>query len=535
MYQSIITSRIQTYIANLNILSIHQYASKKGVSAEDCLISMSTTIYHQIQRGLLAHITTFDSSDAYDSRYQPIIYDKFRYHAGFNEEGITMIKSLLMGRTSKCIINGEHSTIIDAQSGPYQGSPPAAIIWCAYINPLLIHIEKKSILRDADQTVIGKIQPHGYMDDINVTLIMRNYPYMRTNNKRKRMIIPKKVITNMLKIMQNTIDTITYYLSINNIPQNEDKTHITTINELDYESATNIMEQQPEITLIDEWIQNTTSNENTDNPKIKKTQNKFTNTLELYRNANFKVCNKICKKEQSVMILGVIFDANWTFQPQIRHITDRMRLIRIKCYNLINSNRNSLNIDAISTIIKNTSLSLLYYAGNIWLNQQTRIDPIKNEYHQSIRMLSPNICRLSIDAMMKFNNFPHIDTIHDYVNAKTYSKILRINEDNGTSQFIPLIKNTWNEWSKKDQSTFDEERPLNTVKKYNKYNIALRWYISALSLNVQDTKLMHIKNYLKIKTSYHYVMSQNVKVNVWKKPSNTICLCAQNIKKKENQ
>ena len=203
LYQSIITIRMQNYVTNLNILSINQYASKKRVGAEDCLVSSSTITHNQSQRGILSHLATFDSSDACDSQNELIIYDKFRYHAGFDDKGSTMIQSLLIGRKSKSIVNGIHSTIINAISGPCQGSPPAAILRC---------IEKKSMIKDEKQKVIGKIQPFGFMDDVSImTHFTVNFPCINKQNV-KQIVIPNQILQQMVYLMQNTINTMPSYL-----------------------------------------------------------------------------------------------------------------------------------------------------------------------------------------------------------------------------------------------------------------------------------------------------------------------------------
>ena len=126
-----------------------------------------------------------------------------------------------------------------------------------------------------------------------------------------------------------------------------------------------------------------------------------------------------------------------------------MRLIRINCHNLMRFNRNSLNMDTIATIIKNASLSLIYYAGNTWMNQITKPDAVRTEYHKSIRMLTPNIKQLSISALNNFNGFPYFDSLHHYLNTKTYSKILRLNTNNEVTQFIQPMKKEWREWNEK--------------------------------------------------------------------------------------
>ena len=154
------------------------------------------------------------------------------------------IKSLLIGRKLKCIVNGSRSNIDTIRS--YKEHHQLYYMVCVYINPLLIHVEKEEILKDQQQNIIGKIQPFGYMDDITIaTCIMKKYPYTKTATGTQ-ISIPITIQWQMIQLMQNTINTITYYLSINNIPQNEGKSHLITIHEDNY-----ILSK----TLIDKWAQ----------------------------------------------------------------------------------------------------------------------------------------------------------------------------------------------------------------------------------------------------------------------------------------
>ena len=93
---------------------------------------------------------------------------------------------------------------------------------------------------------------------------------------------------------------------------------------------------------------------------------------------------------------------------------------------MIKSHRNSMIMDAVATIIKNTVISLMYYAGNIWLNQQANIDPVRTEYHKCIKLLSLNIPRLSFEPLMNFMGFPCFESIHDYMNAEMFCKVLPV-------------------------------------------------------------------------------------------------------------
>ena len=143
--------------------------------------------------------------------------------------------------------------------------------------------------------------------------------------------------------MQQSIDDITWYLSINNIPQNQDKTNIMTSNEYGYEP---IHDQ-------------TTKYQTTDIRQHIDTHSSMTtipiDPLSILRSATFKILDKKQKKTPTTKTLRVHIDNNWTFTHHIQYITNKMKLIRHTCNDLINSNRNALNIDVI-----NSSLSLCW-------------------------------------------------------------------------------------------------------------------------------------------------------------------------------
>ena len=200
---------------------------------------------------------------------------------------------------------------METMSRPYQGSPPVVIIWCVYINPLLLHIENKSALKDKQQKIIGKMQPFGYMDDIsNATSLKYNYTYNLYQNQ-KQVKIPKHILQRMVKLKQNTINTITYHSSMNNIPQNEDKTHTITNDEYGHNANSGAQHNQSPSTLIDEWINTASSNDNHNNSL---NTNKTNTSYNDYRNADFYVYNKKQRKDKTIVMLSAHFDNDWTFR-----------------------------------------------------------------------------------------------------------------------------------------------------------------------------------------------------------------------------
>ena len=160
-------------------------------------------------------------------------------------------------------------------------------------------------------------------------------------------------------------------------------------------------------------------------------------------------------KDTTITILGLTIDNEWTFKQHIQAVANKMKLIRIKCINLIRSNRNSITADIIKTMIQNMSVSLMNYAGNIWMNQSSSTDPVQVEYHKSIRLLNPKIKRLSIDAMLNFNGFDSFDMIRERINAKTFSKILRVHSNNGIFIHKQKMIKECEEWTNRVSVTFE--------------------------------------------------------------------------------
>ena len=141
------------------------------------------------------------------------------------------------------------------------------------------------------------------MDDINaITYIHNNNKAEPPNNTLKKQI-SKEFYIALIKLMQSTIDTINEYPSMNNIPKNIDKTHIITF--MPPSDAPKIktkyqMEKTQRSML--EWI-----------TVKQKSKHQYQSQLETYHTAKFTINNQEIKKDDVMLILGIYFDAHWTF------------------------------------------------------------------------------------------------------------------------------------------------------------------------------------------------------------------------------
>ena len=116
-------------------------------------------------------------------------------------------------------------------------------------------------------------------------------PYTNYNNTLN-MMIPAQIQQKMIRLIQHTTDTITYYLSINNIPQNKDKTRTTMIYESEHNNNISNDNQQSSSSIINKWIKPNTRNNGISQPKLN-------TTLTLFKNASFTVDCTIIKREST--------------------------------------------------------------------------------------------------------------------------------------------------------------------------------------------------------------------------------------------
>ena len=514
IYQMLVDYRCKIYITNLKIINLQQFASKKGCNSEDCLINLTLNINKSIEDNQPVHIASIDSSEAYDSMDKILIYDKLKYNLGFNKKGIIMYRSILEGRTSITIINGIQSESIYTLSGPYQGAPPSSTLWCIYINPLMQHIEREMVLlnnkynnnnhniennhqnmynndysnnnhsnnnnNNDNNKTLGRINCNALMDDISIWTQIYKNAYILND-------IPRSIQIKMSILFQRCINIIIYYLNINNITTNDKKTQIMTIHERNYKKIEYTKNQIEAakikyINMIKRMNENNSKivNQNIDTYYDEEIDNRkiYKDKLYYYRNQSFYANNEMQKKKSTLKLLGIILDENWSFEPQINEVANKMKYIRIKLQKLIYSNKCNINMDTIKNLLISTSFQLINYTGNIYLNQSGSINPIKNEYYKSIQILHSRCWNTSLISRTHFNGFNTFESLILNLNSKSFSRLLRLNNNNLLYQYKNDLINKWIKWEEDITSQymingidFDINDKLRLVPEKFKYDI----------------------------------------------------------------
>ena len=301
-------------------------------------------------------------------------------------------------------------------------------------------------------------------------------------------------------------------MNINNIPINAGKTQLITINERDYKQkkiTNKIINQYKQKLLFKQQLnKNGYYDKNNvfiindyeyDNNEL------YDDNLYDYRNHQFYIQNKIIIKKNTFKLLGCIFDKDWSFNQQIQKVISSMIMIRIKTLSLINSNDNNINMNTVKQLIISTSLQLINYAGNIYLNQCNDINKLKVEYNKNINLINSKSWTTSIESRLNFNGFISFKSLIMKLNAKSFSKYIRNNK------FNPNCKNKKNsinkllKWNNSltdiymlNGREFDKNDKLQFVPYEKKYNILWRWYIDSKCIETNDYKLCKYGNVINI-------------------------------------
>ena len=116
--------------------------------------------------------------------------------------------------------------------------------------------------------------------------------------------------------------------------------------------------------------------------------------------------------------------------------------------------------------------------------------------------MCPNIKMPSITSLVQFYGYNHFDHIHKQLNMTSFSKIIRTSTNSALYDILKDIKIKWKKWHSNYQHIFDKNNPIATLKKNSRYDIALRWYLTAKAYNISDINMLEYGQHLQINTNY---------------------------------
>jgi hypothetical protein len=151
--EKVIATQLLMHMSNNNILDKMQSAYKRYHSTETALLSVQNDILRFIDDGKHVLLVLLDLSAAFDTVNHSILLSFLENHVGVTGSALNMFRSYFMDRTQCVSIKNILSSVTDLTQGVPQGSVLGPILFCTYMLPLGVILQKH------------KLNYHIYADD----------------------------------------------------------------------------------------------------------------------------------------------------------------------------------------------------------------------------------------------------------------------------------------------------------------------------------------------------------------------------------
>ena len=232
----------------------------------------------------------------------------------------------------------------------------------------------------------------------------------------------------------------------------------------------------------------------------------YNDYLRAYRHKRYSMDNMqtFMKNESEIKILGRWLDKNWTFNKQTDTTIRDMQLVRLKCHKLLDENHGKMGMGVMKHFINSTSLVLLQYAGNTFLNM-TKTNGIRTEYNKTINVMNNKIKTLTLLERMNWNGFNSFEATLKQINAKSFSKLLRNHNANPLQQKRDKFLNEIRKWKQKLQiNSYDFDEIKRHLPKVRDRSIFWQWYSDALELRTTDSRMCLEGNHIE-RNAVHFI------------------------------
>jgi hypothetical protein len=148
--------QLKDFLEENSILSSQQHGFRLGRSCQTALLSLTSRLFNNRDKGLISVVAALDYSKAFDSLNHNILISRLR-SCRLSNSCVSWFKSYLYGGLQRVRYNQVLSEALSVVTGVPEGSVFGPLLYNIYINNLLCTLPEESCVAYADDiTLIGK-------------------------------------------------------------------------------------------------------------------------------------------------------------------------------------------------------------------------------------------------------------------------------------------------------------------------------------------------------------------------------------------